>query len=212
MKAFLSEFLGTFALVFFGTGAIVVSEEWTNVISNFGISAAFGTIVCVMIYVLGSYSGAHFNPVVTLGFALSKRFPVKNIAPYIGFQFAGGIVASLLLWFLFPENELLGSTLPKDSASQSFVIEVILTFFLVFVILIISEETHTHNKFAGIIIGLTVFLDALVGGPISGASMNPARSFAPALISGNFTHLWIYFSAPVLGAVFSVLTFRVFKK
>ena len=85
MKAFLSEFLGTFALVFFGTGAIVVSEEWTNVISNFGISAAFGTIVCVMIYVLGSYSGAHFNPVVTLGFALSKRFPVKNIAPYIGF-------------------------------------------------------------------------------------------------------------------------------
>ena len=211
MKKYFAEFLGTFALVFCGTGAIVINQESGGAVSHLGIAITFGLIVMAMIYALGDISGAHFNPAVTLSFWFAKEFPGKDILPYIISQSAGAFVASGLLKLLFPNNTLLGTTLPAGSEKQSFILETILSFLLMFVILQVAKGSKEKGMFAGLAIGFVVLLEALFAGPICGASMNPVRSFAPALVSGHLEHSWIYILAPVSGMLLSVFCWSALK-
>ncbi len=200
MKRYLAEAIGTFALVFCGTGAIIVNQQSGGVIGHAGVAATFGLIVTAMIYTFGRISGAHFNPAVTIAFSLAKLFKWKEVPAYITAQLAGAFFASLLLKFLFPTNETLGTTLPAGTQMQSFILEIVLTFFLMLVILFTSQGSKEVGLMAGIAIGATVLLEAMFAGPICEASMNPARSIAPAVISGHLAALWLYIAAPILGA------------
>jgi aquaporin NIP len=200
-----AEFLGTFALVFAGTGAIIINETSGGMITHVGIALTFGLVVLAMIYTLGDVSGAHLNPAVIIGFYAARRFPANMVWRYIAAQVAGALLASLVLKLLFPANENLGTTHPAGSSLQSFILEFILTFLLIFVILNISTGAKEKGLTAGIAIGAVIALEALFAGPICGASMNPARSLAPALASGRLAGLWIYLIAPILGAVAAVV-------
>jgi len=204
MKKFISEFIGTYFLVFAGTGAIVINDVSGGSITHVGVAITFGLIVLAMIYTIGDISGAHLNPAVTLGFFAARRFPAKEMAPYILSQCAGAVLASLTLRFLFPSHQTLGCTHPAGTAGQSFVLEIILTFLLMFVILGVSTGAREKGITAGIAVGAVIALEAMFAGPICGASMNPARSLAPALVSGHLESLWIYLAAPVLGALMAV--------
>ena len=204
MKKLAAEFIGTFCLVFAGTGAIVINDVSGGTVSHVGIAVTFGLVVMAMIYTLGDISGAHLNPAVTLGFFVARRFEGRLVFPYIVSQFFGAVLASLSLSVLFAQHTTLGSTLPAGSVAQSFVLELILSFILMFVILSVSTGANEKGITAGIAVGAVVGLEALFAGPISGASMNPARSLAPALVSLHFQSLWIYLSAPILGALFAV--------
>jgi aquaporin NIP len=208
MNKYIAELLGTFALVFCGTGAMVINHEYGGVITHAGIAITFGLIVMAMIYALGDISGAHMNPAVTIAFTIAKRFRVKQVLPYIISQLAGALLASATLHFLFPANETLGATLPAGSQMQSFVLEFLLTFFLMLVIINVATGSKEQGMFAGIAIGSTVLLEAMFAGPVSGASMNPARSISPALISGHAEHLWIYIAAPIPGAALAIPVFK----
>ena len=205
MKKYIAEVIGTFALVFCGTGAIVINQESAGVITHPGIALTFGLIVMVMIYALGPVSGAHLNPAVTIAFAVARKFPVKEILPYMISQVAGAMSASLVLHYLFPASQFLGSTLPAGEEMQAFILEVILTFFLMLVIIQVATGSKEQGMFAGLAIGSTVLLEAMFAGPICGASMNPARSLSPAVVSGHLEHLWIYIVAPVSGAILAVV-------
>ena len=209
MHKYLAEAIGTFALVFCGTGAIVVDEVTGGTVTHVGIAITFGLIVLAMIYTLGDVSGAHLNPAVSLAFWAMRLFPAKELAPYIGSQMAGAFLASILLRFLFPASLNLGATLPAGNDLQSFVLEIILTFLLMLVIIRVSHGAKETGWFAGITIGSVVLLEAMFAGPISGASMNPARSLAPAVVSGNIGQVWIYLIAPVLGALIAVIVGKV---
>lgn len=211
MKKYFAETIGTFALVFCGTGAIIINQETAGVVTHAGIAITFGLIVAAMIYTVGDISGAHLNPAVTIAFWVAKEFPTKEIIPYIISQAFGAFAASVTLKFLFPFNELLGSTLPAGSDMQSFVLEIILTFILMFVILHVAKGSKEQGMFAGIAIGGVVLLEAMFAGPICGASMNPIRSIAPATVSGHLEHLWIYLLAPTMGAILAVLTWFILK-
>jgi len=204
MKQPVAEFLGTFTLVFAGTGAIVIDQVTGGTIGHAGIALTFGLVVLAMIYTFGDISGAHINPAVTIAFAVAGRFPWRQVPAFLAAQIAGGIAASLLLRWLFPENTHLGGTLPAGSASQSFVLEVVLTLILMLVILSVSTGAKEKGITAGIAIGAVVGFEAMFAGPICGASMNPIRSLAPALVSGHLEHLWIYLCAPVVGALIAV--------
>ncbi|HVU09157.1 MAG TPA: aquaporin [Verrucomicrobiae bacterium] len=212
MKKCCAEILGTFALVFAGTGAIVIDQISGGAISHVGVALTFGLIVLAMIYTVGDISGAHLNPAVTLGFWAARRMSGREILPYIFSQITGAILASALLKFLFPENKWLGATLPAGSEMQSFILEAVLTFFLMLTILNVSTGAKEKGITAGIAVGSVIALEAMFAGPISGASMNPARSLAPALISGHFEHLWIYLTAPPLGAVTAVFACRCVRE
>lgn len=207
-KKQIAEFIGTFSLVFAGTGAIVINDVSGGAITHVGVAITFGLIVLAMIYAIGEISGAHLNPAVTLGFWAAGRFPAKEIPGYVLSQFGGAILASLTMRFLFREHETLGATLPAGAASQSFVLELILTAILMFVILNVSTGAKEKGITAGIAVGSVVALEAMFAGPICGASMNPARSLAPAVVSGNLQSLWIYLSATCLGAMIAVLSCR----
>jgi aquaporin Z len=200
----ISELIGTFGLVFCGTGAIVINQEAGGVVTHVGIAITFGLIVMAMIYALGNISGAHINPAVTIAFTLAGRFNIREVLPYLVSQLLGAFLASVTLTLLFPSNETLGATLPSGTALQSFVLEFILTFFLMLVIINVATGSKEQGMFAGLAIGATVLLEAMFGGPICGASMNPARSLAPAVVSGHTEHLWLYVAAPVLGAVAAI--------
>lgn len=204
MNKLLSELLGTFTLVFAGTGAIVINDVSGGVIGHAGIALTFGLVVMAMIYTFGEVSGAHLNPAVTLGFAVAGRFEWKNVPGYVLAQIIGAVVASGVVHWLFPEHEKLGATLPAGSAMQSVVLELILTAILMLVILRISTGAKEKGITAGIAIGGVITLEAMFAGPICGASMNPVRSLAPALVSGHLEHLWIYLAAPTLGALLAV--------
>ena len=204
MNKLLSELLGTFTLVFAGTGAIVINDVSGGVIGHAGIALTFGLVVMAMIYTFGEVSGAHLNPAVTLGFAVAGRFEWKNVPGYVLAQIIGAVAASGVLHWLFPEHEKLGATLPAGSAMQSVVLELILTAILMLVILRISTGAKEKGITAGIAIGGVIALEAMFAGPICGASMNPVRSLAPALVSGHLEHLWIYLAAPTLGALLAV--------
>jgi aquaporin NIP len=209
MKKYLAELLGTFALVFCGTGAIVINEVTKGTITHVGIAMCFGLIVMSMIYTFGDKSGAHLNPAVTIAFAVHKVFPLKEIIPYIVSQLAGAFLASLLLHVLFPMSVSLGATIPSGSDWQSFILEIVLTFILMLTIINVSQGAKEKGLFAGIAIGSVILLEAMFAGPISGASMNPARSLSPAIMSGNLNHLWIYISAPVIGSVTAAFIHRL---
>lgn len=205
MKKLLAELLGTFTLVFAGTGAIVINAANGGTITHVGIAITFGLVVLAMIHTFGDVSGAHFNPAVTLAFAAARRFAWQEVPAYVGAQLVGAVLASLLLHVLFPQNPAsLGATLPAGSAAQSFVLELVLTAILMLVILSVSTGAKEKGITAGIAIGGVIALEALFAGPVSGASMNPARSLAPALVAGHLQHLWLYLAAPVLGALVAV--------
>ena len=204
MKRHAAEFIGTFALVFAGTGAAVVNAAFPGTVTHVGVALTFGLVVLAMIYAVGDVSGAHLNPAVTLGFCAARRMPWGDALPYIASQCAGAFAASGLLRFLFPEVKSLGATLPSGTAAQSFVFEVVLSLILMFVILRVSTGAKEKGITAGIAVGAVIALAALFGGPISGASMNPARSLAPAVVSGQLESLWIYITAPILGALLAV--------
>jgi aquaporin NIP len=203
-KKLVAELLGTFCLVFAGTGAIVIDTVSGGAVSHVGVALTFGLIVLAMIYTIGDISGAHINPAVTIGFFAARRLEARTVVPYLVSQCAGAFAASVALRFLFPQSATLGATLPAGSAVQSFVLEMILTALLMFVILSVSTGAREKGITAGIAVGAVIALEALFAGPICGASMNPARSLAPALVSGNTTMVWIYLVAPVIGALLAV--------
>ena len=209
MNKYLAELIGTFALVFCGTGAIVINQQTGGIVTHVGIAITFGLIVMAMIYALGDISGAHLNPAVTIAFTIAKRFDVKQTLPYIISQLAGAFLASFTLRILFPSNDTLGATLPSGTDMQSFLLEVILSFFLMLVIINVATGSKEQGMFAGLAIGFTVLLEAMFAGPVCGASMNPARSIAPAIVSGHLEHLWIYIVAPILGAGLAIPIYKI---
>lgn len=210
MRKLFAECFGTFSLVFCGTGAIVI-DHVTGTVGHVGIALTFGLIVLAMIYAIGDVSGCHINPAVTIGFFIAGRFHLVWVAPYILAQCLGAIIASFLLGLLFPQVysqvSTLGETLPRGSPLQSFVLETILTLILMVVILGVSTGAKEKGLLAGVAIGALITLEAMFAGPISGASMNPARSLGPALVNYQLADLWIYLSAPILGASLGVLVF-----
>jgi aquaporin Z len=208
MKSYLAELLGTFILVFSGTCAIIINDISGGAISHLGIAVTFGLVVMAMIYTLGEVSGAHLNPAVTFGFWAARRFPARKLFPYIASQCLGALLASAILRLLFPQHATLGATVPTGSVLQSFALEVLLSFFLMFVIINVSVGAKEKGVIAGVAIGGMVALGALFGGPISGASMNPARSFGPAVVSGNLSALWVYLLAPLAGMFLGILGCR----
>lgn len=211
MKKYYAEALGTFALVFCGTGAIIINQETAGVVTHPGIALTFGLVVMVMIYALGPISGAHFNPAVTIAFTVAKKFPLKEVFPFILSQSVGAFFASFILQVLFPANEFLGATIPAGPDQQSFVLELLLTFFLMLVIIHVATGSKEQGMFAGLAIGSTVLLEAMFAGPICGASMNPVRSVAPAIVSEHVDHLWIYLVAPTMGAIIAVGAWKILK-
>lgn len=211
MKKYIAEFIGTFALVFCGTGAIVINEVTNGSIGHIGIAVTFGLIVMVMIYSFGRISGAHINPAVTIAFSLTDRYDRKGMFGYLVAQLGGALLASGILKMLFLEVDNLGATHPHGAWWQSFVLEIILTFLLMVVILFVGQNKSV-SRFTAIAVGATVLLEAMFAGPITGASMNPARSLAPALVSGNISHMWLYIMAPIIGAILGSLTWSFFKE
>jgi len=211
MKRYFAEAIGTYALVFCGTGAIIINDLSNGSVSHLGIALTFELIVTVMIYSFGSISGAHINPAVTIAFSFTEIFNRKDLIPYIIAQIIGAILASATLKFLFQTHQNLGATIPAGDWSQSFILEIILTYFLMLVIIFVSQNKSV-TQFTGIAVGATVALEALFAGPICGASMNPARSIAPAIVSGNVAELWIYILAPILGAVLASFTWKLMKE
>jgi aquaporin Z len=210
MRCYIAEAIGTFALVFAGTGAIVI-DNLTHAVTHVGIAITFGLVVMAMIYAFGDVSGAHFNPAVTIGFWLSRRLRPREVAPYIVAQLIGAFTASGTLLAMFGNVAQLGATLPRGSPWQSFALEAILTFLLMLVILNVSTGPKETGIMAGIAIGGVIGLEAMFAGPICGASMNPARSLAPAVVGGHLTSVWVYLIAPVLGAAASVPLLRLVR-
>lgn len=210
-RSILAEFIGTFSLVAVGCGAIAVQAQ-TGELSHVGVALAFGLVVMVMIAAVGHISGAHLNPAVTLAFAVTRHFPWRLTPGYMLAQFGGAITASLLLRFIFGVATPLGMTQPSGSILQSFILELLLTAALMFVITAVATDTKAVGQLAAIMIGATVAVNALWGGPISGASMNPARSFGPALVSGLWDAQWLYWIAPSVGAILGALLYQVVRE
>jgi aquaporin NIP len=207
-KKLMAEFIGTYFLVFAGTGAIVINEI-TKSLTHVGIALTFGLVVMALIYTFGHISGAHFNPAVSIGFVVNGDMSIRECLLYMISQLLGALSASLTLYALFGNIAELGATLPKFSWQQSFVLELILSFALMMVILGSAVHGKAMKSFAGVAIGATVGLEAMFAGPICGASMNPARSIAPAVVSGHLEHLWIYIVATILGAVLASLVYKI---
>ena len=210
MRALLAEAIGTFALVFAGAGAIMVDAE-TQALGRVGVALTFGLVIMAMIYAVGHISGAHFNPAVTFAFSLTRHFPWNRALGYWLAQLAGAILAALLLRASLGDLADVGATLPSGSDGQAFLWEVVLTFFLMFVIMAVATDTRAVGEAAAIAIGGTVGLDAIFGGPISGASMNPARSIGPALVAGELGSLWLYIAAPLVGAALGAFAYQIVR-
>jgi MIP family channel proteins len=211
LATYLAEFVATFALVFAGCGAIVIDVTSHGQVTHVGIAICFGVVIAVMIYATGHISGAHINPAVTLAFALTRHFPLSRVPWYWASQLLGAAAAAALLRALFGDVAHLGTTLPRGGDGQSLVLEIVLTFFLMVVIMAVATDDRAVGQAAALAIGGTVLLDAMFGGPISGASMNPARSFGPALASGNWSHFWVYVVGPIAGALLGAGTYELMR-
>lgn len=207
----LAELIGTFGLVFAGTGAVIINTETGGTVGHVGIGLTFGLIVMTMIYATGHISGAHINPAVTIAFWAARHFPTRLVPVYLVAQLLGAIAASLILRGMFGDVAALGTTLPRAGDGQSFVLEIILTFFLMFVIMAVATDTRAVGQAAALAIGGTVGLEALFAGPISGASMNPARSLAPALVSGTWDSQWLYVAGPIIGALLGAFAYALLR-
>jgi len=206
-RALIAELIGTFALVFAGAGAVMVDAK-THALGHVGVAFTFGLVIMAMIYAVGHISGAHFNAAVTFAFALSRHFPWPRAFAYWCAQFLGALAAAALLRGSLGNLAHVGATLPSGSQSQSFLWELVLSFFLMFVIMAVATDTRAVGEAAAIAIGGTIGLDAMFGGPISGASMNPMRSLGPALVSGDLHALWLYILAPIVGTSLGALAYQ----
>lgn len=204
MQKYYAEIFGTFILLFSGAGAIVTNQVSGGTVTHVGIALVFGMVVTSVIYAIGEISGAHINPAVTIAFWVARRFPGKEVIPYIICQVIGALAACLLLKLTFPGLTNYGMTLPAGSDMQSLILELVLTWMLMFVVLCVSTGAKETGILAGVAIGSVIALEAMFAGPICGASMNPARSLAPALVSGNLNSLWLYFVGPIAGAILAV--------
>ncbi len=203
-----AEAVGTFALVFAGCGAVMTDAHTGGSLGLLGVALTFGLVIAVMIYATGHISGAHFNPAVTVAFATLGRFPWRQVPWYVGAQVGAAVLAAgLLRWFLGPVGEV-GATVPALDAARAVGVETIATFFLMFVITAVATDARVQGPVAGMAIGGTVALCALFAGPLSGASMNPARSLGPALMSGHLSVMWVYLLGPLLGAVAGAWVYR----
>ncbi|AUP77981.1 MIP/aquaporin family protein [Flavivirga eckloniae] len=213
MKKYYSEIIGTFGMIFCGCGAMTINEITNGSISHVGVAATWGLIVMAMIYAFGEISGAHFNPAVTIAFAFAKKFSWKEVPKYILAQAIGAILACFVLWFLFPESQFLGETTPAEGFPpyKAAVLEFLLTFFLMVVIINVSTGSKEIGTMAAIAVGGVILLEAMFAGPMTKASMNPIRSIAPALFTGNFQYLWLYITAPILGAITAVSSCKLVK-
>jgi len=206
-RLLVAEMIGTFALVFAGCGAVMVDAK-THQLGHVGVAITFGLVIMFGIYAVGHISGAHFNPAVTFAFALTRHFPWPRTLAYWGAQVTGALIAALLLRASLGNIAHVGATLPSGSEGQSFLWEFVMSGFLMFVILAVATDTRAVGEAAAIAIGGTIGLDAMFGGPISGASMNPARSFAPAIVSGDLHALWLYILAPIVGTSLGALAYQ----
>jgi MIP family channel proteins len=211
LRSFLAELVGTFALVFAGCGAIVIDSVSHGQITHVGVAITFGVVIAAMIYATGHISGAHLNPSVTLAFAMTRHFPFRRVPIYWGAQLLGATVAALLLRTMFGDVAHVGTTVPSGSDGRSLVLEIVLTFFLMLVIMAVATDDRAVGQAAAIAIGGTVLLDAMFGGPISGASMNPARSFGPALASDTWQSYWLYVVGPIAGATLGALVYELIR-
>ena len=209
-RSLVAEVFGTFALVFAGAGAVMVDAK-THELGHVGVAITFGLVIMAMIYAVGHVSGAHFNAAVTFAFALTRHFAWPRVFAYWGAQFVGALSAALLLRASLGNIAHVGATLPSGSQAQSFLWELIMTAFLMFVILAVATDTRAVGEAAAIAIGGTIGLDAMFGGPISGASMNPMRSLGPAIASGDLHALWLYIVAPIIGASLGGLLYQVVR-
>ncbi len=207
-RSMLAEAIGTFALVFAGCGAIMVDHQ-THALGHVGVAISFGLVIMIMIYAVGHISGAHFNPAVTFAFAVSRHFPPARVLAYWTAQLAGALGAALVLRGSLGDVAHVGATLPAGSNGQAFLWEAVLSFFLMFVIMAVATDARAVGEAAAIAIGGTVGLDAMFGGPITGASMNPARSLGPAIAAGDFTSIWVYLAAPIAGAAAAAVAYQV---
>lgn len=210
MRALAAELIGTFALVFAGAGAIMVDDK-THQLGHVGVAIVFGLVIMVMIYAVGHVSGAHFNPAVSFAFALTRHFSWRRLLGYWAAQVSGALIAAAILRGSLGSRAHVGATLPAGSQGQAFLWEVVLTFFLMFVIMSVATDTRAVGEAAAIAIGGTVGLDAMFGGPVTGASMNPARSLGPALVSGDVHALWLYIAAPLLGAAIGGVAYQLLR-
>jgi aquaporin NIP len=212
MRRYLAEGLGTFALVFAGTGSIIVNDVSHGAVTHVGVALTFGLVVMALIDTLGDVSGAHFNPAVTVGLWMARRFPARDVWPYMVSQGFGALLASGTLRLLFWDHTTLGATSPSGSAGQAFGLEILLTAGLMFVILNVSHDGRNNNTLAAVSIGAVIALEAMFAGPMTGASMNPARSLGPAVVSGQWSVLWIYLLAPLVGAALAVPGCRLVRE
>ena len=211
-KQWIAEFIGTFSMVFCGTAAMSVNEVTQGGIGHPGVAITWGLIVMAMIYAFGDISGAHFNPAVTIGFAFAKKFPWKRVPSYVLIQIVAAIADSYLVSYLFPASETLGATIPTVDYTRAFVLEFLLTFFLMVTIINVSTGSKEIGPIAGIAIGGVVLLEAMFAGPLTNASMNPARSLGPALVGNHWEPMWLYLTAPFAGMLLAVIAFRLFAK
>jgi MIP family channel proteins len=207
LRCLTAEAIGAFALVFAGCGAIMVDAK-THQLGHLGVALAFGLVIMFGIYAVGHISGAHFNAAVTFAFAVTRHFPWPRVAAYCCAQLVGALAAAAVLRASLGNVAHVGATLPSGSQAQAFLWELLMTALLMFVILAVATDTRAAGQAAAIAVGGTIALDALFGGPITGASMNPVRSLAPALVSGDFHALWLYLVAPVIGAVLGGLAYQ----
>lgn len=212
VQKLISEFVGTFMLVFVGTGSIATGEFTGGFPGHEGISFVFAMVVIAVIYSFGEISGAHINPAVTLGFYFARRFPGGQVLPYITVQIFGATAGSHLVSWIYPGSDIFGMTIPVLDPFRAFVVEVVFTFILMSVIIHTATGSREQGIMAGLAIGFTVGLGALVAGPLTGASMNPARSIGPALVAGDLKDLWIYITAPIAGSTLAILLFRITGK
>jgi MIP family channel proteins len=206
-----AEFIGAFALVFAGCGAIMVNAT-TGALGQVGIAITFGLVIMAMVYAGGHVSGAHFNPAVSISFALTRHFPWRRVAAYAAAQVTGALAAAAILRASLGDVANVGATVPSGSDGQAFLWEFVMTFFLMFVIVAVATDTRAVGEAAAIAVGGTVGLDAMFGGPVSGASLNPARSFGPAVVAGEFGSLWIYILAPILGAALGAFAYQFVRR
>lgn len=208
----LAEGLAAFALVFAGCGAVVADTHYAGALGAVGVSLVFGLVIMVMVYATGHLSGAHINPAVTLAFTLTRHFPPRDALAYVAAQILGAVAAALVLLAVWPGHPAdLGATVPSIAVASAFVYELVMTAFLMFVIMAVATDTRAVGAAAAIAIGGTIALDALFGGPATGASMNPARSLGPALVSGQWRDFWIYATAPIAGAALGALAYQLVR-
>ena len=208
MKKYVAEFIGAFAIVFFGCGAVVVDTLKGGIIGHVGVNVAFGVIVAVMIYSFGNVSGAHFNPAVTIAFWAAGKLERQLIIPYVASQVLGGIAGAFMLMVIFPTTPTFGENVPAGTAFQAFALELIMTFFLMLIIHSVSTGHMEKGIMAGVAIGGYISIEGYIAGPFSSSSMNPARSIGPAIASGDYTLLWIFLTAPIIGAFLASMVRR----